>query len=556
MAEPASSSGSDLSWGAFRNHGAPGGGPAEFVANFSVHPKLPDTAAGRDCEEVVRLQEVGVSPLDEHNVRLLDHVAPRGWVDPTPEPGFVYDLIAIGAGAGGLVSSKQSARRGARSALIESHLAGGDCLNVGCVPSKALIRAARAVKEVRTHSKDMGVEIAGQVEVNFARVMERMRRLRATIAPADSYKTSAAVGVDCYQGRATFTARDALEVNGQTLRFKKAVIATGGSPALPHIAGLSDCPYTTNASLFNLTSLPPRIAVLGGGPIGLEMAQAMALFGSDVTVLLRGSKLLPKEDPDAAELVESALLADGVRIVRDVVFERIEHTEVGTAEGWPLIQVHTSVGGAGRVFGCELLLVATGRKPNVEGLGLEAAGVEFDVKEGVHVNQRLETSNPNIFAVGDVCTELQFTHVSGAMAGIVVENALFEGDRRFDKTLVPWCTFTEPEVAHTGLYEADFAARGIECETWKTDLQHNDRAILESSTSGFCKVHCRKGTDEILGGTIVGPSAGDLISELTVAIQAKIGLGVLGRVIHPYPTVAECIQACGISYNRTQWKKL
>lgn len=542
-------------WGALRGTG-PGGGPVSFGTAFSMHPTLPGSSAGADCDDFHRFEEIGVSPLDEHNVKLLDNVAPRGWKDPVKGPDFVYDLIAIGAGAGGLVSSKQSARRGAKSALIEHHLAGGDCLNVGCVPSKALIRAARSVKEVRVYSKEMGITIEGEVQVQFAKVMERMRRLRAKISPADSYETTNAVGTDCYQGKAKFTGKDTIEVNGQTLRFRKAVIATGGSPALPPIPGLKDAPFTSNVSLYNITSLPSRVIVIGAGPIGLEMAQSLALFGAKVTVVLRGAKLLPKEDPDAAVIVQNALAEDGVEFVFGVKHERVEHTPAADASSWPEIRLVTSKDGQETVYTGEMLLVATGRKPNVDGLGFDVAGVEYDSKRGVIVDSNLRTSNPNIFAVGDVCTPLQFTHVSGAMAGIVVENALFEGDRKFDETLVPWATFTEPEVAHTGLYEADFASRGLECDTYKVDLQHNDRAILESATTGFCKVHCRKGTDEILGGTIVGEHAGDMISELTVAIQAKVGLSVLGRVIHPYPTLGECIQGCGIGYNRTQWKKM
>jgi pyruvate/2-oxoglutarate dehydrogenase complex dihydrolipoamide dehydrogenase (E3) component len=298
------------------------------------------------------------------------------------------------------------------------------------------------------------------------------------------------------------------------------------------------------------------VIVIGAGPIGLEMAQSLALFGSNVKVLLRGSKLLPKEDPDAAKIVQEALVEDGIDFCFNCGFDRVEHTPPTEAEEWPDIRFHVTRNGAQDVIACDMLLVATGRKPNVDGLGLELAGVAFDNKRGVHVDTNLRTSSPDIFAVGDVCTSMQFTHVSGAMAGIVVENALFGGKRKFEETLVPWCTFTEPEVAHTGLYESDFAERGIQCETWKVDFAHNDRAILESATVGFCKVHCRKGTDQILGGTIVAANAGDMISEITVAIQAKIGLGTLGRVIHPYPTIAEGIQGCGISYNRTLWKKL
>jgi pyruvate/2-oxoglutarate dehydrogenase complex dihydrolipoamide dehydrogenase (E3) component len=460
-------------------------------------------------------------------------------------------LIAIGAGAGGLISSKQSARRGARSALIEYHLAGGDCLNVGCVPSKALIRCARNVKECRA-SAELGVRIAGgaaAVSVDFGAVMTRMRRLRAHIAPVDALETSCGLGVDVYQGKAKMVAKDAVEVNGQVLRFKNLVIATGGKPTVPSIPGLKEVPYHTNASIFNLTELPNKMVVIGGGPIGLELAQAFALFGTEVIVTLRGDRLLPKEDPDAAAIVLEALKHDGVKFMFGVTYEEVKSSNVGD------IEVFVSANDAPNTLSCDVLLVATGRTPNVEGLGLELGGVAYTKSDGVLVGSSLRSSsNPKVWAVGDVCTKFQFTHVSASMASIVVENSLFGGSRVFDDNLLPWCTFTEPEVAHTGLYESDCLARGIQIDTFKTDLAHCDRSILESATRGFVKVHVKKGTDIIVGATIVAPCAGEMISELTVAMQSKVGLGALGRIVHPYPTVADAICGCGVSYNRTVWK--
>jgi pyruvate/2-oxoglutarate dehydrogenase complex dihydrolipoamide dehydrogenase (E3) component len=299
-----------------------------------------------------------------------------------------------------------------------------------------------------------------------------------------------------------------IEVNGKILKFRKAVIATGGQAAVPSIPGLADAPYHTNATLFNVTALPPRVVVVGAGPIGLEMAQALAVFGSKVTCVLRSAKVLPKEDPDAAALVRAALERDGVAFVTGAAYKRVERDappKKGAA--FPTIGVAVDVDGAETRLECEMLLVATGRKPNVEHCGLDKAGVVFDVRDGVQVDDYLRTTNPDVYAVGDVCTRYQFTHVAGTMAGMVVDNALFRGRHAFSKLVVPWATYTEPEVAHVGLYERDIASQGLACDTFTTALAHNDRAILEGATEGFVKVHCRKGTDEILGATIVADHA-------------------------------------------------
>ena len=333
---------------------------------------------GAGHEEEARALQVW--PLDEHNIATLDAVRPRGWEDPPP--AAEYDLIAIGAGAGGLVSAKQSGRRGARSAMISEHLAGGDCLNVGCVPSKALLRCARAIKEVR-RAAEFGVVISGPPPtVDFGAIMDRMRRLRAAIAPADAHSATAAAGVDVFQGRGRFTGPNTVEVNGTTLRFKKAVIATGGRATVPDVPGLATAPYVTNTTLYNLTSLPERLVVLGCGTIALEMAQAFTAFGSHVTCVQRGARLLPRSDADAAAAVHAALTADGVAFELGVQVE-----EVTTLEGGRM-RVRVARGGCGgggggggggevRELECDVLLVATGRRPNVEGLGLEEAGVAY-----------------------------------------------------------------------------------------------------------------------------------------------------------------------------------
>ncbi len=512
-------------------------------ATFTLQPAIPE----RDPELAQFAQDdlsvIGVVPLDAHNARLLDHTHPPAWVDPTPKP--TYNLVVIGAGTGGLVSAAGAAGLGARVALIESHLLGGDCLNVGCVPSKALLRCAKMAAAVR-HAADFGVHIDGDVSVDFGYVMERMRRLRAGIAPDDSARRySEELGVDVFIGQGQFTGANTIEVNGQTLTFSRAVIATGGTAAIPNIPGLAEAPYLTNATLFNLTERPARLGVIGAGPIGLEMAQAFQRLGSQVTVLSRDVKILPREDPDAAKRVEDAMRRDGVMFAFSVTPKRVE-----SQGGKPPVTVIVEDANGERPLEFDALLMATGRKPIVTGLGLEKAGVDYDERTGIKVNDRLQTTNSNVYAVGDVASKYQFTHVADFMARIVIRNALFRGRDRFSNLLIPWSTYTEPEVAHVGLYEKDLEDRNMAYVTFIRDFAEVHRAVVDGETEGFVKIHVKKGSDQILGATIVGSHAGDMISEITVAMQSGMGLGKLASVIHPYPTAAEAIRQCGDAYNR------
>jgi len=508
---------------------------------------------------------VGVWPLDEHNVNLLDCVHPRGWKNPERPADFVYDLVAVGAGAGGLVSAKQSARRGARSALVEQHLAGGDCLNVGCVPSKALLRCSRAAAE-RRRTDLAGVSAGPDAGVDLAKVMHRMRRLRAQIAPVDSCEATTKAGADMYVGKATFTGPHELQVAGQTLRFRKAVIATGARAKVPPIPGLAAAPYLTNNTLFNLEQLPPRLVVLGGGPIGLEMAQAFRRFGSSVTVIEGLARILGPEDADAAVVIHKALEDEGVRIIPNIRINAVEHKD---GAPWPEISLHVAHPGVeAETLVCDALLVATGRAPNVESLGLEAAGVDFKAGLGVKVSDTLATTNPDIFAVGDVIDRppLKFTHMAGAMAGMAVQNALFEGgglpvnapSSRLSELVVPRCTYTEPEVASCGISNTESAsAQSIEVDVYTSQLEGNDRAILEGADAGgFVRVLCRQGTDVIIGATVVAERAGDMLAELTLAMQNNIGLSAVGRTVHPYPTMGEAVQQCALQFNRKHWERL
>jgi pyruvate/2-oxoglutarate dehydrogenase complex dihydrolipoamide dehydrogenase (E3) component len=526
---------------------------ADFVAPlasekdqpFSFQPAVPERDPDLANFAQVDLEVCGIAPLDEHNLGLLDSVHPKQWLDPTPKPS--YNLVVIGAGSGGLVSAAGAAGIGARVALVESHLLGGDCLNVGCVPSKALLRCAKAAAAVRDAAA-FGVRVTGEVSVDFGFVMERMRRLRAGIAPNDSAKRfTEKLGVDVFLGNGKFTGKNTITVNDRTLRFSKAVVATGGTAAIPNIPGLKQAPYLTNATIFNLTQLPARLGVIGAGPIGIEMAQAFQRFGSQVTVFSRGDKILEKEDPEAARIVETSLRRDGVTFAYHSNYKRVE-----SQNGKPPIKIILEDGKRERELEFDALLIATGRKPSVKGLGLEKAGVSYDERMGVKVNDRLQTTNPDVYAVGDVASIYQFTHMADFMARMVIRNALFFGRDKFSNFLIPWATYTDPEVAHVGLYEKDLQEKNIEFTTFTREFSDVDRTILEGEKEGFIKIHVKKGTDQILGATIVGSHAGDMISEITVAMQSGMGLGKLASVIHPYPTAAEAIRQCGDAYNRAR----
>jgi pyruvate/2-oxoglutarate dehydrogenase complex dihydrolipoamide dehydrogenase (E3) component len=482
-----------------------------------------------------------VLPCDAHNQKLVSNVHPPDWKNPTPAPR--YNLVVIGGGTAGLVTAVGAAGLGAKVALIEKHLMGGDCLNVGCVPSKAIIRAARKAAGVRDMA-EFGVNVPNGTTIDFGKVMERMRRLRADISPHDSAKRFTELGVDVFLGTGKFTGPDTIEVGGQTLRFTKAVIATGARAAAPPIPGLKDVPYLTNETLFSLTELPKRLGIIGAGPIGCEMAQSFARFGSEVFLIEATHGILPREDQDAANVVRNQMLRDGVKLLccgKDLKLAK-------GANG-----VRLQVESHGDAFDVEVdqLLVAVGRAPNVEGLALETVGVEFD-RKGVKVNDRLQTTNPRIYACGDICSPYQFTHAADFMARIVIQNALFKGRAKASSLIIPWCTYTSPEIAHVGLYEKDAKDKGIEVDTFTQQMSKVDRAILDGETEGFVRVHVRKGTDEIVGATVVAAHAGDLIGELTLAMRGKLGLKTIGATIHPYPTQAEAIRKTGDLYNRTR----
>lgn len=482
-------------------------------------------------------------PQDEYNARLIHNAHPTDWQNPTPAER--YNLVVIGAGSAGLVASAAAAGLGAKVALIEKHFMGGDCLNVGCVPSKAVIRSAKVMGDI-INADDFGIEVPAGVKVNFAKVMSRMRRIRANISHEDSVHRYKELGVDVYLGAGRFTGRDMIEVNGRELFFKKAVIATGSRAFHPPIDGLAEAGYLTNETVFNLTEQPRRLAVIGGGPIGCELAQAFRRLGSEVVLIHNSDYILNREDADAADIVQQAFIKEGIKLVLSANTDKVTVDETGKT-------LHFECPSEGRTsVTVDEILVSTGRVPNVDGLGLETVGVDYTTRHGVKVNDYLQTTNPTIYAAGDVAMKYKFTHLADATARIVLRNALFMGFEKASDLVLPWCTYTDPEIAHVGLYGHEAEEQGIEIDTFTAHFQDVHRAIADGEENGFVKVHVKKGSDKILGATIVARAAGDMINELTLAIVGNIGLGTLAKTIHPYPTQGEAIKKVADAYNRTR----
>ncbi|MDE1975705.1 MAG: mercuric reductase [Elusimicrobia bacterium] len=487
-------------------------------------------------------ETIRVLPDDEHNRALASNAHPQGWINPNP--AAKYHLVVVGGGTAGLVTAAGAAGLGAKVALVEKHLLGGDCLNVGCVPSKALIRASRAAADVRG-AAEFGISVPLGWTADFPGIMERLRRLRAQLSSNDSAKRFKDLGVDIFLGEGRFVGPSSLEVAGSRLNFSKAVIATGARAARLPIPGLWESGALTNETVFSLTELPKRLVVIGAGPIGCELSQAFARFGARVSILEVSSQILGREDEDAARIVQAALKKDGVEIMTSCKISGVE-----ARGGEKIVRLESE--GRNMELTADAILVGVGRAPNVEGLELEAAGVEYDKRTGVKVDDRLRTANSRIFAAGDVCSPYKFTHAADAMARVAIQNALFAGRKKASSLVIPWCTYTDPEVAHVGLYEKEAHALGIKTNTFIQALKDVDRAVLDGQGEGFVKIHLRTGTDEILGATIVAAHAGEMIGELALAMTAKIGLKTIGATIHPYPTQAEAVKKTADAYNRSR----
>jgi pyruvate/2-oxoglutarate dehydrogenase complex dihydrolipoamide dehydrogenase (E3) component len=418
---------------------------------------------------------VTIRPIDEYNQKLLKNVHPDNWINP--QAADFYDLVVIGGGTAGLVVAAGAAGLdiGLKVALIEKNLMGGDCLNFGCIPSKCLIRSSRVVEEIRK-AKDLGINVSQQFDVDFATVMGRMRRIRASLSYHDSVERFKSLGIDVFLGNGKFISNNTIEVANQNLKFKKAVIATGAKAIKPKIRGIETAGYLTNETVFSLTQKPEKLAIIGGGPVGCELAQTFQRLGCEVTLFHRGSRILNQEDREAAEILQKVLIDEGIRLVLNCQLEEV----VTVTEGKRL---YFSVNSERDSITVDEILVGAGRAPNVENLNLAAAGVEYDQTLGVKVNDYLQTTNPKIYAAGDICMNWKFTHAADAAARIVIKNTLFSpfgwGRSKLSSLVMPWVTYTSPEIAHVGMYENDGEKLGIEIETIKIPYTRIDRAIAD-----------------------------------------------------------------------------
>ncbi len=446
---------------------------------------------------------------------------------------YDYNLVAIGAGAGGLVTSLIGAKVGARVALIEKHLMGGDCLNTGCVPSKTLLASAKVAHLFRNAER---FGLRGSVEVDFARVMEQVQEAIARIAPNDSVERFTSLGVECLSGAARVRSPHEVEVNGRVLTTRAIVVATGARPRIPDLPGLSECAYSHSETIWNLRTLPRRLGVIGGGPIGCELAQAFSRLGAEVVVLNAAARLLPREDEEVSLLVQEQFAAEGIRVLNHVSFEeaqalgtqtRLRFREPGTPELQSLEVDH--------------LLLACGRQANTTGLGLEELGVVFNADGTLQVDATLRSSVPSLYACGDVAGPYQFTHVAGHQAWYAAVNALFSPLKSFrvDYRAVPWCTYTDPEVARVGLNEQEAREQNIDVEVTRLDLAELDRAVTDRVDQGMIKILTPPGKDRLLGVTVVGAHAGELLAEYGLAMKHGLGLNQILGTLHAYPTLAE-----------------
>ncbi len=483
------------------------------------------------------------TPQDAYERERIANLHPESWRNP--HPTAPYHLVVIGAGPGGIAAAEIASALGAKVALIERYMIGGDCLNFGCIPSKTLIRTANLYADMRDAER-YGAQVPGDIRVDFPTVMARVRRIRAHLSGEDSARRLTRKGIDVFFGEARFSAAGTVLVGDEVLRFEKALIATGASPLIPPIPGLAEAGCINSQNVFNLTELPRRVMVIGGGPLGCELAQAFCRLGAKTTIVQDMPLFLGNEERDAAQILSDAFARDGIEVRLNTTT-----TAVRVENGERLVDLVSD--DYRNTVAVDAIAAGAGRSPNVAHLGLDAAWVDYDTSDGVRVDDFLRTSNPNIYAAGDVCFEHKYTHTAVAAAHIVVQNALFGGRERFSELVVPWCTFTDPQIAHVGLYVREANTLGIPVKTFTIPMHEIDRAVTDSEENGFVKIHVKGRTDEILGATIVARHAGDMINEITLAMVSGIGLRTLARVMHAYPTQSSAIQKAAQAYYRSRF---
>lgn len=458
----------------------------------------------------------------------------------------IYNVVVIGAGTAGLVTAAGTAGLGGRVALIERNKMGGDCLNFGCVPSKALISSARLIDKIR-RADAWGLRQM-EAQFDFNEVFATMRERRAQIAPNDSQERFESLGVDVFRGQAKFESADSVKVGDQILRAKNFVIATGTRTDVPQIDGIDSVPYFTNETIFDeLKSKPESLIVLGGGPIGCELGQTFNRLGVRTTIVQRGPRLLPREDLEVSEFLEKQLTAEGISIVTSAEAKAVR------SDGGITMSISRKDGIATEISAAALL-VCSGRRPNIEGLGLDAIGVETG-ERGVLVNNYLQTSHPHIYAAGDIAGPFLFTHMADVQARVVVRNILMPLQllrQKIDYAVVPWCTYVDPEIASVGLNETTARKREVAYDLIRQEIKEVDRAVVEREENGFVRILVAKGTDKILGATLVCENAGDLLHEFVLAMKYGIGLGKISATTHAYPTFAELARKAGDKYNKTR----
>ncbi|HIF9481439.1 TPA: dihydrolipoyl dehydrogenase [Photobacterium damselae] len=497
---------------------------------------------------LISLALLGLFPLIAKAV--MNQIQARKIYQKWQKPAsFDQNMVVIGAGSGGLVSAYIAAAVKAEVTLIEKHKMGGDCLNTGCVPSKALIRAAHNMAEIQ-RAAEFGVS-TGPIAVDFKQVMTRVQNVISKIEPHDSIERYRSLGVNCITGEASIRSPWEVEVNGKIITTKNIVIATGARPLVPNIPGLQSVNYLTSDTVWSLQEQPQKLLVLGGGPIGCELAQSFARLGTNVTLVEMAPQLLIREDSDAAKLVQDSLIADGVEIKLEHKAMRFE--SIVDANGKTMGKVYLDFHNEQQVtVEFDAVLLALGRVANVQGFGLEELGITTTARGTVEVNDYLQTQYPNIYAVGDVVGPYQLTHAASHQAWYAAVNGLFGQFKRFkaDYSVMPAATYTSPEVARVGLNEKEATAQGIEFDVVTYGIDDLDRAITDGEDHGFIKVITPKGKDTILGATIVGANAGDLLAEFTLAMRHNLGLNKILATVHPYPTMSEAVK-----YTAGVWKR-